>query len=69
MGFIICLILSFIIIIIGFELADAHRGYNAIGGEVFMLALPLLMIYGKIVEMQNKIDRLTQQRNVLWKHL
>ena len=36
--------LSIVLIAWSFEVADAVRGYNATGSEVFMIALPLMLI-------------------------
>lgn len=43
-----------------FEYADATRGYNSIGGEVFMIALPLMIVFNKINKLQEKLNRKSQ---------
>ena len=45
-GFLLCL--SIVIIPVAFILGDAERGYNALGGEAFTLALPFLVLQWRI---------------------
>ena len=61
-GFGIVLTLSILAVIMCFEYADSIRGYNATGGEVFMIALPLMLVHSKITKMAGKIERLKQQK-------
>lgn len=44
----VALILSILFCIWCFEYADNFRGYNSTGGEVFMLALPLMIVQNKL---------------------
>jgi hypothetical protein len=41
----VLLILSLWIAVKAFDYADYERGYDATGGEVFMIALPLSVVY------------------------
>lgn len=44
----VALTLSILFCIWCFEYADSFRGYNSTGGEVFMLALPLMIVQNKL---------------------
>ena len=61
--------LSIFLMIFAFELGDNLRGYNAVGGEAFFVALPLVIMWSMITtaeqretEKNNEIQRL---RNLL----
>ena len=54
------LTLSILFCVFCFEYADNFRGYNSIGGEVFMIALPLTIVFNKINKLQEKINRKSQ---------
>ena len=53
----IVLTASILFVIWCFDYADATRGYNATGGEVFILALPLMIAFQKISNLEEKINR------------
>ena len=61
----IILILSISAVIWCFSYADNCRGYNSIGGEVFTIALPILVVWKKISEMGRKIQRLKKYNKLL----
>lgn len=42
------LALSIVAVVWCFEYADSFRGYNSTGGEVFMMALPMLITQWKL---------------------
>lgn len=46
--FVILFVLSLIVVQNQFILADMERGFNATGGEVFILALPMTLIYFRL---------------------
>lgn len=46
-GFITLLVLSILIVIASFGAAQLERGYYAVGGEIFSLILPLLVLRWK----------------------
>ena len=48
-----------------FEYADSVRGYNSTGGEVFMIALPLYVVWKKISDMGRKIQNVKQYNQSL----
>jgi hypothetical protein len=52
-----------------FQYAYAVRGYNAIGSEVFMLALPLMIVFNKINKLQEKLNRKSRYIKQLEKQL
>ncbi len=41
----IALLESIALVVTAFGYADAARGYDALGGEVFMIALPLAILF------------------------
>ena len=62
-GFILAL--SIWLVISSFEYADAVRGYNATGTEVFMVALPLALVHEKMKAVERKIK---SQRKLIKKY-
>ena len=50
--FVFLLVVSITIIPLAFALGDAERGYDALGGEVFTLALPFLVLMWKECTME-----------------
>ena len=50
--FVASLILSILLVVWCFDYADSVRGYNALGGEIFTIMLPLWMVTNKIKEMR-----------------
>ncbi len=52
--FVVLMILSLIIVHNTFILADMERGFNATGGEVFSIALPMLIIYWRLKTVQKQ---------------
>ena len=54
----VILTLSILFVVYCFEHADITRGYEATGGEVFMLALPLTIVWLKLRKAEQKIQRL-----------
>ena len=65
-GFWFGVVLTFSIIatIWCFEYADTVRGYNSTGGEVFLIALPLWIVWKKFKAMGQKIEKLEQQNKL-----
>ena len=59
------LTIAILLVVRCFEYADAVRGYNGTGGEVFMIALPLYIVWKKISEMGRKIQRLKRYNQSL----
>ena len=57
--------ISVVLVCIAFDYADAVRGYNATGGEVFTIALPLGIVWNKISAMGQKINRLKEENKAL----
>lgn len=47
-SFIVYMLLSIIIVQNTFIIADMERGFNATGGEVFILALPIMIIHWRL---------------------
>jgi F0F1-type ATP synthase assembly protein I len=43
-AYLITLALSIVLVVFCFLCADWHRGYDGLGGEVFMIALPFVLI-------------------------
>ena len=64
-GFGVALTLAILAVVYCFEYADAVRGYNSIGGEVFTIALPLYVVWMKISDMGQKIQKLKQYNQSL----
>lgn len=60
----VILTLSILAVVWCFEYADATRGYNAIGGEVFTIALPLWIVWKKISAMGRQMEKLKRQNNM-----
>ena len=55
-----CLLtVSIFLVIFAFELADLTRGYCATGGEVFTIALPLVLVW----EMLSTAERVEQEKD------
>ena len=61
----VILILSILVVMWCFDYADNFRGYNSTGGEVFMIALPLYVVWMKISDMGQKIQKLKQYNQSL----
>ena len=59
----VALTLSILAVVYCFEYADATRGYNSTGGEVFTIALPLIPVWNKLKTMGGQIERLKQQNS------
>lgn len=59
----VILTLSILAVIWCFDYADNWRGYNSTGGEVFMIALPLYIVWKKLTTMGQQIERLKQQNS------
>lgn len=54
----IVLTLSILLTVWCFDYADAVRGYDATGGEVFVIMLPLLIVANKISKYERQFERL-----------
>lgn len=67
--FYLSLILSIILVIASFKYAQEFRGYDAIGGEIFMLILPMLLVYKKIAYQERIIKRLKQYNKELARNI
>lgn len=65
----VILTLSILAVIWCFNYADNFRGYNSTGGEVFMIALPLTLVWFKLRAMGQKIMDLKMYNKELRKHL
>ena len=65
----VILTLSILAVIWCFDYADNWRGYNSTGGEVFMIALPLYIVWKKLTTMGQEIQRLKRQNNMKRKHI
>ena len=63
------LTLSIFMVIWCFDYADSFRSYNSTGGEVFMIALPLTLVWLKLREMGQKISKLKQCNKTLKRQL
>ena len=59
------LTIAILLVVRCFEYADAVRGYNGTGSEVFTIALPLYIVWKKISEMGRKIQRLKRYNQSL----
>ena len=59
------LTIAILLVVRCFEYADAVRGYNSTGGEVFTIALPLYIVWKKISELGRKIQRLKRYNQSL----
>jgi hypothetical protein len=63
----VLLVLSVLIVIWAFDYARDVRGYGAIGGEVFTIALPLLIVRWKLwtveQEYKERLQQLIQHRD------
>ena len=64
----VILTLSILAVVWCFEYADATRGYNSTGGEVFTIALPLYIVWKKLTTMGRQIEKLKRQNNLKRKH-
>ena len=53
--------ISMFLTIWAFEVADLWRGYNGLGGEVFTVALPLILVW-KIVSIAEQNERILLKR-------
>ena len=61
----VILTLSILFVMWCFDYADNFRGYNSTGGEVFMIALPLWIVWKKISDMGQKIQKVKQYNQSL----
>lgn len=53
----VILTISILLVVRCFEYADAVRGSNETGAEVFMIVLPLLIVFNQISKLEQKIQR------------
>ena len=53
--------ISMFLTIWAFEVADLWRGYNGLGGEVFTVALPLILVW-KMVSIAEQNERILLKR-------
>ena len=67
--FYLSLILSIILVIASFKYAQEVRGYDALGGEVFTLILPMLLVYNKIAYRERRIKILKQYNKELARNM
>ena len=51
------LTLSILLVVRCFEYADAMRGSDQMGAEVFTIVLPLLIVFNQISSLEQKIQR------------
>ena len=49
---------SILVVVWSFRCADILRGYDAIGGEVFTIALPVFIVWNKLSEQERERQRL-----------
>ena len=63
------LTLSILLVVWVFDYAESFRGCESIGGEVFMIALPLWIVHCKLTELGQKIERLKKHNQDLAKKL
>ena len=68
-AFYVLLSLSLLVVCCAFDYADAVRGYNATGGEVFTIILPLMVIWSKMETMSHNIQRLKQYNKALQENI
>jgi hypothetical protein len=54
----VSLILSILVVVWGFETADKFRGYNSVGSEIFLIILPLWIVWHKLEQLEQKIKRM-----------
>lgn len=71
--FFLALCMSMLVVVLSFMLAYTERGYLALGGEVFMLALPLIVVFlrireNRIIKMTTEIEqmRITMEQTRNW---
>lgn len=50
-----------------FMLADLERGFNATGGEVFMIALPLLIFKWRLWTVEQNKKKHSQKKKITYK--
>jgi hypothetical protein len=63
------LTLSILFVVWAFTYAQDFRGSNAVGGEVFTIALPLTLVWLKLRAMGQKIMDLKMYNKELKRHL
>ena len=61
------LTLSIVFVVSCFSYADEVRGFNSTGTEVFMIALPLWIVWRKFKAMGQKIDKLKKYNKAMEK--
>ena len=63
-----CLLtVSIFLVIFAFELADLTRGYCATGGEVFTIALPLLIFKWRLWTVEQNKKKHSQKKKITYK--
>lgn len=65
----VVLALTLIFVVWCFECADATRGYNATGGEVFTIALPLIIVWLRLRRAEQKIKMLKERNQALHRYI
>ena len=65
----VSLTLSILAVVWCFDYADSLRGYNSMGSEVFMIALPLTLVWLKLRDMGRKIKNLKRYNKALQRQL
>lgn len=56
----VILTVSVLLVVKCFEYADAVRGCDGTGSEVFMVVLPLMIVFHEISKLEQKLDRKNQ---------
>ena len=51
------LTIAILLVVRCFEYADAVRGYNGTGSEVFMIVLPLMIVFNQISKLEQTMQR------------
>ena len=63
------LAMSIILVAMCFEYADRMRGFEGTGSEVFMIALPMWLVYRKMSDIGQNMKRLTRLNKALLKNM
>ena len=65
----VTLTISILFVVYCFQYANDFREVNSVGSEVFMIVLPLWIVWRKLQTMGQKIERLKQCNRALAKNM
>lgn len=51
------IVFSILLVVYCYNYADSFRGFNAIGSEIFLIFIPVLLVYGYVDSIEKRKER------------